>query len=209
MAVELTHVGEAIVAEMIESLRFRFIDLCGLSRRADSALYQSDLPIVSANVALYTYSGVGFDGASCVDLVVLLNEGLGVPFEVKLGETRLTKSRIDSEWLNGCGLSHENKRFRGSMMSVLERKFPAHIPPDALKVRVDGRTVTLTEEWFVITRQRILDGWTGSAKPAFSSKVQFLPFEAIVREFGGRESFNAMVSRLLAIDYYAAWVATN
>jgi hypothetical protein len=207
MAVELTHVGEAIVARMIEALRLRFLDLCDLSPCADEDLYRSTRPIVFANVGLHPYSSVGFDGASRVDLVVLLKEDLGVPFELKLGETRLTKSRVDEEWLSGCKRSHQNKRFSGNMMSVLERKFPPEVPKDSLKAKINGRAVTLTDDWFVIARKRVVESWTGLAKPAFSARVRFMPFESIVGECGGKASFNSMVRELLTIDYFSAWVS--
>lgn len=208
MAVDLSHVGEAIVSQMIDSMRLRFLDLCQLSERADRLLladrFQS---VVFANVGLTPYGGVSFDGASCVDLVVLIQEKLGVPFELKLGETRLTKRRI-GEWLSGCKLSHRGKRFSGNMMSILERKFPAAVPADTLRARVGDREVALTKEWFVIARSRVLRRWEGVARPAFSANVRLLGFETIVHGFGGQECFNAMVHDVLNFDYYSEWIMT-
>jgi hypothetical protein len=124
-------------------------------------------------VNLAAYGGLGFDGASCVDLVFRVKENLGVPGEVKLGETRLTKSRIDEEWLSGCEPSHKGKRWKGNMMSVLERKFSASLQPDVLKARLDGGEVPLTKEWFIIARSWVIESWTGAARPDFSPNWHF------------------------------------
>jgi hypothetical protein len=207
MAIDLTHMGEAIMACMIDAMRWRFIEFCNLSGQADQA-FVSDTSrrIVFPNVGLAPYSGIGFDGASCVDLAVLIRPGVAVPFELKLGETRLTKTRVDEEWLPACALSHGGKRFSGNMMAILERKFPASVSAGALSARVDGGSAALTEEWFVVARSSVLKKWTGNARPAFSTNVRTLGFESIVAAFGGREPFNAMVRDLLNFDYYAAWV---
>ncbi len=209
MAVSLTHLGEALVARMANTLRADFLKLCGLLDRADRAYVDSDIePFAHAEVPLSPYSDRRFDGAHKVDLVVLLNRNLGVPFEVKLGDTRMTRRHVDEEWLNGCGLSHEGRRIRGNMMSILERKFPNELPRDDLKVRLEpDRYVKLTEEWCVIARRNVLEGWNGAAQPSFSPHARLLDFESVVDRFGGREPFNDVVHDLLSFDYYNAWVA--
>lgn len=94
------------------------------------------------------------------------------------------------------------------MMSILERKFPNGLPSDDLRVRLEtGRSVRLTEEWFVIAKQGVLDRWSGAARPDFSPHSRPLAFESIVERFGGRERFNEAVHDLLCFDYYDAWVA--
>lgn len=209
MAIDLSNVGEAIVSQMIESMRLRFLDICQLSERVDKQfLADKSQPIVYANVRLAPYSGISFDGASCVDLVVLTKEKLGVPFELKLGKTRLTKRRIDGEWLSGCKLSHRGKRFSGNMMSVLERKFPVDLPADTLRAYIGDREVTLTKEWFVIARSKVLRHWEDVARPAFSENVRLLGFETIVHGFGDQECFNLMVHDILNFDYYSEWIMT-
>ncbi len=207
MPVELTHVGEAVVSTMIDSMRWEFVDLCGLAGRADRIIVSDTARrVVHANANLAPYSGLGFDGASCVDLVVRLHENLAVPFELKLGETRLTKSRIDEEWLSGCESSHQGKRWKGNMMSVLDRKFPASTRPDVLRARLHDGDVPLTNEWFIIARSRIIGSWTGARRPDFSSNVHLVSFEAIVEKFGGKTPFNEVVRKLLSLDFYSAWV---
>lgn len=69
------------------------------------------------------------------------------------------------------------------------------------------RYVELTEEWFVIARRNVLEGWNGASRPSFSPRAWLLGFESVVDRFGGREPFNDMVHDLLSFDYYDAWVA--
>ena len=103
MPVELTHVGEAVVANMINSMRWEFIELCSLVSQSNKRfVIDMTRQIVFANAKLAPYGGLGFDGASCVDVIVRVQENLAIPFELKLGRDRLTKSRIDKEWLSGC-----------------------------------------------------------------------------------------------------------
>lgn len=207
MPVALTHVGEAVVSTMINAMRWQFVELCGLAGRADRA-FLADMarPVVHGNAKLAAYGGLDFDGESTVDLVFRVHETIGVPFELKLGETRLTKSRIDQEWLSGCKPSHQGMRWKGNMMSILERKFPASTMPDVLKAQLPSGEVPLANEWFIIARSWVIESWTGAARPDFSPNVHLVPFEAIVKQFGGKEPFNEMVRRLLSFDFYSAWV---
>jgi hypothetical protein len=135
-----------------------------------------------------------------------LQKNVAVPFELKLGETRLTKSRIDEEWLSGCELSHQGKRWKGNMMSILDRKFPTATQSDVLTARLPDGVAPLTDEWFIIARSRIIKSWKGAARPAFSSSVRLVSFEAIVERFGGKVPFNGLVRELLNLDFYTAWV---
>lgn len=210
MPVALTHIGEAIVSTMIDSMRWEFIELCSLTTQADNTFFSNKARrVVYPNANLVAYGGLGFDGASCVDLVVRIKENLGVSFELKLGETRLTKSRIEEEWLSGCESSHQGKRWKGNMMSVLERKFPASTRPDVLKARFDGGEVPLTQEWFIIARSQVIESWRGEGRPDFSPNVHLVKFEAIVEKFGGKKPFNEMVRTLLSFDFYSKWVENS
>jgi hypothetical protein len=207
MAVELTHIGEAIIAGMANDMRCAFLDLCGLTCGVDE-MFVADRSrsIAFANVELNGYGGKIFDGTSRVDLVVLIRQNVGVPFELKLGATRLTKNRVDTDWLRKCRSTHKAKRFSGSMIAVLDRKFPAPVPSDPLCVRIGDRKVELTKEWFLIARQQILTKWAGDDRPNFSANAQFIAFEEIVAEFGGQVPFNELVRKLLAFDYHQKWV---
>jgi hypothetical protein len=207
MHVPLPYVGEVVVAAMVNQMRLAFLDLCGLTDQCDLAFVTSPAtPIAYTDVTLLPYAGKIFDGASRIDIVVLLSENLGVPLEIKLGTTRLSKTRIDEEWLNGCGLSHRDSRIKGNIMSILERRFPDSVPADSLMANVCGRPVTLTDDWFIVARAKVVDAWIGPRRPIFSPKAKLCRFEDIVRSFGGRAPFNTLMKKLLDFDYYSEWV---
>lgn len=207
MAVFLPYLGEELIARMANQMRLRFLEVCGLAHACDrDFVLSTGVPIAYTEVKLRPYAGKRFDGASRVDVVVLLTPSLGVPFEVKLGTTRLIKSRISGEWLSGCGLSHEGTRYTGNMMSVLEHNFQDHVDAGPLHADIGGRSVELTEYWFIVARRRVLDSWKGERRPSFSHNVRLCSFEEIVTELGGHEPFNHMVKDMLDFDYYSGWV---
>jgi hypothetical protein len=124
-------------------------------------------------------------------------------FELKLGTTRLSKSRVDDEWLACCTSSHNDERWKGNMMAILDRRFSLPVDGD-LTVELDGARHVLTPTWFLVARRSTLSAWK-SACPAFSENVRRLAFEDVVEGFGGREPFNALVAEILAIDFYREW----
>ena len=207
MAVSLSHFGETLVARMVSELRGDFLDLCKLNGSADKGFLANGHEIAFRERPLLPYGGIGFDGASRVDLVVRLSKDEGTPFEIKLGATRLSKTRIDEEWLSGCDFSHGGKRFRGNMMSILERKFPKGVLLDDLRIEIAEKApLKLTPTWFVIAKNSVLRSWRGKDRPAFSNRVRLLPFEDIVDRYGGKKRFNKVVEELLSFDYYDQWV---
>jgi len=207
MAIPLPYVGEGLIACMINEMRLEFLSACHLLEECDRGFIQSsNMSIAYTDVKLMPYGGKAFDGASRVDIVVLLNPSLGVPFEIKLGATRLSKSRVDKEWLSDCGLSHQGRRHTGNMMAILERKLSNYSTDDSLHAQISGRAVKLTDHWFIITRSRVLAAWKGKSRPSFSPNVRLCSLEEIVRRFGGREPFNCMVRKTLDFDYYSEWV---
>ncbi len=123
-AISLSHFGETLVTRMVSDLRGDFLDLCRLNASADNGFLASGHEIAFREHPLMPIGGILFDGASRVDLVVRLSKDEGTPFEIKLGTTRLSKTRIDEEWLRNCGFSHDRKRFRGNMMSILSANSP-------------------------------------------------------------------------------------
>jgi hypothetical protein len=207
MPISLNDFGERLIARMVNELRGDFIDLCELRNFEDQAFLAGAKPIAFTEQKLEPYGGKIFDGASRVDLVVRTSAQDGTPFEVKLGTTRLTKSRIDNEWLSGCGFSHHGERLCGNMMSILERKFPDELSSADLQVKPpDTLPLRLTRTWFLIARDTVLKKWQGTGRPAFSNRVRFLSFESIVDRFGGKEKFNGLVRNMLEFDYYDQWM---
>jgi len=147
-----------------------------------------------------------FDGASRVDVVLWIQENLAVALELKLGETRLTKTRIDDEFLTDCRSSHNDSRIAGNMMAILDRRFGDLAPKPGLSVQIADTEVPLARDWFIVTRQSVLDRWIGNDRPAFSANTKCVAIGTLVDAFGGKSLFNALVAELLDFDYFDSWV---
>jgi hypothetical protein len=213
MPVQLAHFGEDIVHAMVCELGQRFLDLChGFENEKPSK------PIAVKEVPLDRYASLAFDGASRIDMLLLLEGNRGLPFEIKLGSTRLSRARINEEWLSSCSSSHHGTRWKGNMMSILERKFetaPAGEPLYAL-IRHDAaaepQRVMLTAQWCIVARERVFESWKRQgARPSFSKNVQLISFESIVAKYEDGhapkgQKFNALVGGLLDFDFYNRWI---
>ena len=198
---------------MVNENPAQFAERAGLSGIWDASVNPSGGPAFREG-GLAPYGGRAFDGAAQVDAIVALSDKVAVPFELKLGAARLTKSRIDTEWLAECQPSHADSRWSGNMMAILDRRFKGVPDGHDLVARIkesgsnEGKTFVLTREWFVVARRSIIKRWR-LAPPAFSQHVKLLAFEDIVDEFGGKPAFNALVTSLLDVDFYDAWLATD
>ncbi len=199
MAIGLTHLGEAIVQRMIELRPNRFLELC---ERPQTGVHGGR---VFREVELQPHGGRRFDGASRVDLVVPLSETEALPVEVKLGEARLSKSRVDSEWLAGCGTSPQDTAWTGNMMSVLDGLFPTPASSGRLVARVVAvGDYTLTQSWFVVVRRRTADKWQGVGRPKFLH-AKIVVFDDLAEEFQPAE-FDSIVKEILSFPYYDTWI---
>ena len=201
----LSYLSEAVFVEMVNRKRSAFSEVARLKDIAPDFFAQTPT-VAFREAALEPYAHRQFDGASCVDTVVSVAPGLATAFELKLGTTRLTKTRVDDEWLAECTPSHGGSRWSGNMMAILERRFKDTKPEGDLRVKVNNEHVfALTRTWYVVARRSVLDSWRTSS-PKFSGQVQFLAFEDVVEAFGGKPAFNELVGELLNIDYYDTWI---
>src|SRR6266478_7778970 len=122
MPIELTHLGEAIVQMLIMEDPAYFVSewkngletLNGpeVFREAELEMFSGVNGVcdheVYREVQLAPFADKIFDGASRVDLIVPMTADEALPIEVKLGETRLSKSRLEDEWLLPCRATHHN-----------------------------------------------------------------------------------------------------
>lgn len=216
MAVSLTHFAESIFVAMINGNPAAFAELTGIGPLPAVAPSSPNGPAFR-EVGLDKYAGRAFDGAARVDTVVALTDKLAVPFELKLGTARLTKSRVDNEWLAECRLSHgtySTPRWSGNMMAILERNFKDVTDVHELVARVqvgslpEPKAFVLTRDWFVVARRSVVNRWRRDP-PKFSPRVKLLAFEDVVDAFGGKPAFNRLVESLLNIDFYDEWLATD
>lgn len=205
MSLSLTHFAESLFAAMANESRESVLAACGLTTVADPELVKGADQMAFCHVGLESFSGKSFDRASQVDVVFRVRDGLAVAFELKLGRTRLDKTRVDEEWLRPCETSHGGRRWRGNMMAILDRRFPGP-PPDDLAVQVKSGRLVLLREWVVVARQETLESWR-MTPPEFGSHVAQVSFESVIEAFGGKIAFNDLVRRQLDIDYFDKWVA--
>lgn len=212
MLITLTHVAEKVFAAMVNKQRDAFLSLCGLTEEADADFVHAVDELAVCEVPFERFGGRTFDGASRVDVVVRLARDRAVPFELKLGRTRLNKARINDEWLAHCRPSHDDRRWKGNMMAILDRRFSESVHddlmvksvPDDLMVKIEGARITLTRNWFVITRRQTLKAWQTS-QPGFAEHVRFQAFEDVVDRCGGQNAFNPMIREMLDFDFYSKW----
>jgi hypothetical protein len=121
MPVSLSHLGEQVVAEMASRRPQEILDALSLRSPVDRSFVATLDRFALSEQRLAPHGHFLFDGTSRVDVVFHVSRCLAVAAEVKLGSTRLSKTRIDSEFLRNCRPSHHGKRLAGNMMSILDR----------------------------------------------------------------------------------------
>jgi hypothetical protein len=169
MAISLSYLAEVLFTEMANRRRDQFLALTGLGAVADFGFVRQASQIASREVPLAPFGRRIFDGASRIEVAVRLRPGVATAFELKLGTTRLSKTRVDEEWLACCTTSHNDRRWKGNMMAILDRRFGKRVEDD-LAVALDGERYVLTPTWFLVARRPTLSAWE-SACPAFSENA--------------------------------------
>lgn len=203
--IQLTHIGEILLAEMINR-----------SPSVQDFLAEHDLPIVivgdkvnaGAEIQLGTCGKYRFDGAHKLDVAIWHGGTKScIGLEAKLGQDRLSKAEFERRFLNKCSISHSGSRISGSMISILEGKLPEACDREDVIVKHQGIDYKLLPKWLLIMRKRILDMWQRSGRPELSRNCIVLAFEDIVSRYGGREPFNNLVQQFLKVDdYYRKWI---
>ena len=206
MPLSLTHLAESLFVEMANQKRSAFLSVCGLTEFADLDYVARVPEFAFCEGRLARFGDRIFDGASRVDVVVRLRAGTAAAFELKLGTTGLAKTNVE-KWLKHCAVSHGGRRWKGSMMAILDRRFPKPVPQN-LFVKTTDDQVLLERDWFVVARQRTLNSWKNSP-PNFGDHARQVSFESVVHELGGKSAFNALVRKQLEIDFYDAWIAST
>lgn len=204
--VSISHLGESIVAEMANRRRIETIEALHLAALADRDHVLNIEKFAFTECRLCPLLGRTFDGASRVDVVLWVRQDLAVACELKLGTTRLSNTRINSEFLRGCAESHENKRWAGNMMAILERKFGVESPPYELCVEIGVASIPLAEDWIVIVQPSVLRNWNSASRPEFSGHVRCHSVNELITAFGGKDEFNGLVQSVLNIDFYDSWI---
>ncbi|MGO9306890.1 MAG: hypothetical protein ACLP3R_24840 [Candidatus Korobacteraceae bacterium] len=212
MPVQLTHIGEDLIAEILDSLAKRQ-ELsrvkCAISDRplADDieagglgesiGFRADDATLVVQNGAL----SYACDGEQKVD--VLCSGGdRAIAFEAKLGETRMGSADFRKRFCVRCEKSkHADSRLSGSMVAVLERLLPFDGTSN-LVAQVENSQWTLVEPWWLVVRQVVVDKWRSDI-PVASGRI--LVFDALARIYGSRLQFDQLVKRVVGSDFASRW----
>jgi hypothetical protein len=206
MPLVLPFVAEQLFAAMINRCRTDFFSLSGLSELADMTYVNRAREVASTEMSLAPYGGRAFDGASRIDVLVQLGSAKGAAFELKLGATRLSKTRFEKELLKCCEeSSHGDRRWTGNMIAILDRRFSEGVDGELIARVSDGTHLAVVPKWFLVVRRRTKSTWQRVGGPAFRN-AEVLSFEDLVDGCLGREGFNALVRELLPADFYQAWV---
>jgi hypothetical protein len=200
----MTNMGEHLLAAIVNESRTSFFDLCSPPVQVDNAYVESAESVAFAEVPLCPFGQRRFDPMSRVDLVVRSGLRVAVPFELKLGKTRLTRAAI-GERLGPCKASkHEDARWRGNMMGILNYAFVPACEGELAARLGDGEsdTVTLTRKWYLIARRVVVnDLRLGQISP----HMGYVVFEDIVG-LVGNQRFDEIVREHLPDNFYQAWV---
>lgn len=106
MPIFLPHLGEVILAEMADRNRYHIVRTFGLDEAADLGLVDELDRFAFPERQLAPHGSCSFDGASRIDVTFWIRPELAAACELKLGRTRLSKSRVDDEFVADCRLLH-------------------------------------------------------------------------------------------------------
>jgi len=155
-------------------------ELCSPPVQIDDAYIKAPESVAFPEVPLCPFGQRLFDPMSRVDLVVRSGLRVAVPFELKLGKTRLTRGAIE-ERLGTCKESkHVDARWSGNMMAILNHAFEPACE-DELAVKLgegESDTVTLTRRWYLIARRAVVNALR--AEGQISPRMGYVVFEDIV-----------------------------
>jgi hypothetical protein len=213
MPIELSHIGEDLIAEMLNSLAERqqlARVICPISERslADdiresglgaSVVFRADdaLLVVRNNTDEYTC-----DGEQKVD-VLCAGEATAIAFEAKLGQTRLASSEFRRRFCGQCKTSHSESRLSGSMVAVLDRNLPFEGTSDLI-ASADDKQWTLARSWWLVVRQNVFDNWQ-SARDIPVTSARILVFDKLAQTYGSRQQFDQLVQRVVGSDFAGRW----
>lgn len=202
--IELTHIGEALLAEMFNrspAVKRLIADKTKIDRLL------TDGSFAVPEVPLSTCGDFRFDGAHRID-VALASRGDPdcLAIESKLGESRMGAKTFDSRFLKQCGTSHGGTRITGSMVSILDGNLPNESAGKDIKAAYEDLEFRLRKRWVLVVRQSVLNSWLNSAIPRLSERCVIISFEEIAGMFGGGDQFNNLVKEIIEADYYQLWL---
>jgi hypothetical protein len=208
VTIELSHVGEAVITELLSRLsaKGRLDRVCC---NATGASLVSDLdptwPRFLADAAQLrissdevTYSCC--DGAQTVD-VLCVGQQRAVAIEAKLGLTRMSPSEFPKRFCHPCGVSgHADPRLTGSMIAVLDRLLP--FTNGRVVATVNDQSWPLAPNWWLVLRAPVWRGWAARLPVRFA---RILVFDELVALYRGRGEFDDLVRHVVGTDFASRW----
>lgn len=214
MPIELSHIGEDLIAEMLRSIAYRRElnqVVCAVSGRSltedirEVGLGES-LTFRAEDASLIVHDGTlayACDGEQRVD-VLCTGGDRAIAFEAKLGERRMASAEFRKRFCTRCERSkHSDSRLSGSMIAVLERSLPFDRAPTLIAKVEDARWI-LGQPWWLVVRQSIVNKWREADDvPVKAARV--LVFDSLAQIYGSRKQFDQMVQRVVGSDFAGRW----
>ena len=197
---ELSHIGELIISEMLSQSSACYELVCCTPHPTSRTL--DFIP----SLKLEQCAGLIFDGGHRIDVAIINSDSKTChPIEAKLGFSNMSRNAFQRRFLSFCGTSHENRRIKGSMISILENNLPIQCKGSPVTVLYNKKQYQISKEWTLVCRKKIIEKWSTSGKPELTNYCQIIAFEDLVWCFGGKERFNELVKKLVTFDYYSTW----
>lgn len=194
-SLKLEHVGEDLVSSMLRNSEV-------VQRHVLGRVLTDNCSVV-CELPLKNWCGRIFDGAHRVD-VAIVDESTCFAIELKLGLSRMSTSAFSSRFLTQVSTSHGDKRMKGGMISILDRRWERR-ENDEIVAKHYPENVKLKRSWALVVRKEIADKWANSSKPNLSSNCRVIILEDLIDMYGTPDDFNKLVSNLVDGDYFGEW----
>lgn len=158
--IDLTHVGESLVAKLLEDNPDIVKKILGIENEIKKDDYQvfPEISLAPIQIGQQTYP---FDGMSRIDVgIIYPNQGgerICHPIELKLGQTRMGNNNDGiGRFTQGYYKTHNNTRIGGSMISILGNK------PSDNNMTFQRNDICVADERINPNNERIVvsDNWT-------------------------------------------------
>jgi len=207
MTLQLSHIGEPLVAAMLSMLcrrgKAQSIRCAVTGRHLLDDLDARELEFHADRAKLQVvHDGQRFDcdGAQKVD-VLAAGADKAIAIELKLGVTRLSTSEFSARFSQPCTMSkHSRPKINGSMIAVLERSTPFEM--SKIFARIEDRQWTVAEAWWLVVRKRVFDRWEGDW-PVRTARIAL--FESLAEAYGDQSDFDDLVHSIVGTGFFSRW----
>jgi len=208
LTIELFHIGEILIAEMLSRVSARrqlhqvSCAVTGINLASElgaaSAEFFANQALVKVHSGKQTYS---CDGAQKID-ILCVGEERAIAIEAKLGETRMSRSAFLERFCGSCeNAGHRDPRIKGNMIALLDRQFP--FKSGQICASLGNRSLTIAEHWWLVVRESVWINWA-SISPLRSARI--LVFEQLARVSCRTAcEFDDLVLQVVGNDFADRW----